>query len=169
MHMAVNHAGLPFVGSNPTRRTMKVILLKNIAGVGQQGVIKDVSDGYAFNYLIPQRLAEAATPEKIAQREAEQKTKEAQKQNESKALATRIESLNGARLEIQVRASEKGGLFKSLGAGDIAKTIQKERGVSVSPENIELSAPIKSTGEHTAKLHGGGANAEITLVVNPQA
>ena len=147
---------------------MKIILLKNVGGVGQQGTIKEVSDGYAFNFLIPRGLGEAATPEKIAQMEAVQKSQEAQKQGELKKLAVLIENLSGARVEVSIRATEKGGLFKSITAADIASTIQKERSVHIPAEAILLSAPIKTTGEHTIVLEGGGVRKEFSFIVKAQ-
>ena len=93
---------------------MKVILLKDIGGVGKKGEVKEVADGYAFNSLIPQKLVEQATKEKIAQHEADQKKHADARAAEDAALSTLVEGLNGERVEMKLRATEKGGLFKSV-------------------------------------------------------
>ena len=102
---------------------MKVILLKDVAKVGQHGTVKEVTDGYALNFLIARGLAIQATPDKIAAYESAQKRETEVREREREALVKSIQSIEGARIEIAVRATEKGGLFKSVVSADVAKAI----------------------------------------------
>ena len=140
---------------------MKVLFLKDVGGVGQAGTIKNVSDGYAFNFLIARGLAVQATPEKIAAHDAQVKREgEAHAAAEAELRKT-IQSLEGSRIEMQVRATEKGGLFKSITVADIQKSLGKK----IHDGAIQLAKPIKEIGEHQIKIASADAKATITLVV----
>ena len=144
---------------------MKVILLKDVAKVGQHGTVKEVTDGYALNFLIARGLAVQATPDKIAAYESAQKRETEVREREREALVKSIQSIEGARIEIAVRATEKGGLFKSVVSADVAKAILDQKGVRIPPEVIVLTKPIKQTGEHPLALKSGVASAHFTLTI----
>lgn len=143
---------------------MKVILLKDVAKVGQRGTIKDVADGYAQNMLIARGLAEQATPEKIVAHEAARKRHEAEEAKEAQALAVTIQTLEGKRIEITARATEKGGLFKSLGAKDIVRALG-EKGSMVPVETVQLEKPLKEVGEHKILIASGNVRAHVNVFV----
>jgi len=141
---------------------MKVLFLKDVGGVGQKGSIKEVKDGYGMNFLVAQGLAVQATPEKIAAHDAQVKKEgEAHAAFESE-LKKVVQSLEGTRIETNVRATEKGGLFKSITASDILKLLK----VQIPETAIVLPKPIKETGEHNIKISAAKADATITLVVS---
>ena len=144
---------------------MKVIFLKDVAKVGQHGTMKDVADGYALNFLIPQGLAVQATPDKVAAHLAAQKREGEAKEQQNKAITEAVHSLNGARVEMTARATEKGGLFKSITAAELVKAIQEQKRVSIPVETITLAKPIKGTGEHNIKITFGDAKVEIVLAI----
>ncbi len=144
---------------------MKVILIKDVAKVGQHGMIKEVSNGYALNFLIARGLAIQATPEKLAAYEAAQKREVEARDRESEALVKAIQGLEGSRVEIVARATEKGGLFKSVTATDIAKAILDQKRVDISQEMIALQKPIKETGEHSITIASGDAKAHFTISI----
>ncbi|MDO8514125.1 MAG: 50S ribosomal protein L9 [bacterium] len=144
---------------------MKVILLKDVAKVGQHGAVKEVSDGYGLNFLIARGLAVQATPEKIAAHATAQKREEEAREEATKALRVAIQSLEGARIEISARATEKGGLFKSIVARDVANAISEKKGVHLLIEAIQLEKPIKETGEHAIDIVSGDAKARINLAI----
>lgn len=148
---------------------MKVILLKDVAKIGQKGSVKEVSDGYALNYLIPHGLAEQATPGKIAAHEATQKKEEAARAMEVSAVATTVKSVEGAKIQISARATEKGGLFKAITREDIAKALLDQRRAKLSPDAIALEKPIKEVGEHPITIKASGAEAHIMLSIEPQS
>ncbi|HTR18997.1 MAG TPA: 50S ribosomal protein L9 [Candidatus Paceibacterota bacterium] len=144
---------------------MKVILLKDVGGVGQRGQVKDIADGYALNYLIPSGAAAQATPEKVAAHEAAQKKEGELKEAQQQELTEKVNSLEGGRIEISARATEKGGLFKSLGVADIQKSIQVQKNIDIPASAIGLEKPIKELGEHVVQLKTPGAQARLTVVV----
>lgn len=140
---------------------MKVLFKKDVGGVGKRGEVKNVADGYALNFLIPRGLAEQATAEKVVQHEAEERQTAEARAREDAALAQQIASFEGKRVELKVRATEKGGLFKSVGVAEIAKAL----GGGVAPTSIELEHPIKKTGDHPVTLSAAGASATITVAI----
>jgi large subunit ribosomal protein L9 len=140
---------------------MKVILLKDVGGVGQHGTIKEVADGYGFNFLIARGLAVQATPEKIKAYEAQVKIESTEKEKMKAELKRTVQSLEGQRFAIKVRATEKGGLFKSVTSADISKLLQAK----IPQDAILLEKPIKEVGEHAIKISAAGAQSTITLVV----
>src|SRR5665213_1969010 len=98
---------------------MKVILLKDVRGLGVHHAIKDVSDGYAINFLLPQKLAEAATEEKVKRLAQQKETHEAEVLAQEAALDMTVASAEGKTISLTARATEKGGLFKALTVKDI--------------------------------------------------
>ncbi len=140
---------------------MKVILLKDVGGVGQHGTVKDVSDGYALNFLIARGLAVQATPEKIAAFEIAQKREVEIREQERIVLVKSVQGLEGTRIELKVRATEKGGLFKAVTVVDIIKLLNVD-----IPENaVQLEKPIKETGEYKIGIVLNAVKAEITLAI----
>ena len=136
-----------------------------MGGVGKKGDIKEVKDGYALNLLIPQRLAEQATKERAAQHAAEQKKNADARAKEEEALAALVAGLKGERIEMKLRATEKGGLFKSVGAEEIASAILTQKRARVPSGSIELKAPIKTTGEHPVTISAAGTTIEMVVAI----
>lgn len=134
---------------------MKVVLKKDVPGLGKAGEIKKVADGYARNYLIPKGLAAVATPGAIKQAELERAAEErrAQKlQQEAQELAQRLASQT---LIFKARAGEGDRLYGSITNADIARAIQEAVGMEVDKRKVLLEHPIRELGEHTVavKLH----------------
>ena len=144
---------------------MRVIFIQDVGGVGQRGAIKDVADGYAMNFLIPRGLAKQATADTVKHHEAAQAKEVSERRAQADALAKAVQALEGARVEIPVRATEKGGLFKSIGAKEITSAIQSKVGTILPVEAIALEKPIKQTGEHAVLVKAAGAQARIVVVV----
>ena len=138
---------------------MKVLFLKDVGGVGQAGKIKDVADGYAMNFLIARGMAVQATPEKVAAHAAATKREGEAHAREQAELAKAVQALEGARIEMKVRATDKGGLFKSITVSDIQKSLK----VAIPESAITLPKPIKEVGEHPIKIKTAGVSAEIIV------
>lgn len=143
---------------------MKVILLKDVRAVGQKGSIKEVAEGYARNFLLPQKMAVLATPENIKEIEAQVAAKEAERIKEEEQLDKKVQSLNGKKVSLQARATEKGGLFKTIVAADIAKQIRLEHSLEI-PESAIAFAPIKTLGEHTVVLASKHHKVELGVTI----
>jgi len=146
---------------------MKVILLKDVRGVGMHGEIKNVADGYAINGLFPKKLAEAATAEKIADVEAKRVAHEAEMQKEAEQLDNKVAALRGKTITISSRATEKGGLFKAVHEKDVAKAILGEHALAIPEDAISFPEPVKTVGEHVVLLKSKNQKAEFGVVVVP--
>ncbi|HET8580992.1 MAG TPA: 50S ribosomal protein L9 [Candidatus Paceibacterota bacterium] len=141
---------------------MQVIFLKDVAKQGRRGEVKEVSDGYAQNMLLPRGLAEAATPAKVAAIKAKMAESEAANAASAEALAARVRGLDGTRVELAAKADPTGHLYQKLDAAKIAEAI----GVPASA--ITHAEPIKELGEHVIALSAGKAKASVTLLVTAQ-
>jgi large subunit ribosomal protein L9 len=146
---------------------MKVILLKDVRGVGVHGEVKTVADGYAINGLFPKKLAEAATAEKIAEVEAKRVTHEAEAAKEAEQLDNKVAALRGKKVTISARTTEKGGLFKAVHEQDVAKAILAEHALAIPEEAIKFPEAIKTVGEHIVLLQAKSNKAEFGVVVVP--
>jgi large subunit ribosomal protein L9 len=149
---------------------MQVLLLKDVAGIGHAGDIKDVSGGHAKNYLFPKKLAVPASEgaQKQAQsiREATERRHD-RKLTEAKALATRIE---GQVLTFKVRAGEGERLYGSVTNGEIAEALSKVAKVEIERRQIELEHPLKSLGPHNVPVKiASGVTATILVNVERAA
>jgi large subunit ribosomal protein L9 len=147
---------------------MKVILLKDVRGIGQHHEVKQVADGYALNFLFPKKLAEPATEEKIKQLEHQRQTEEAELKKQEEILTHKIDQLRGKKVTILARATEKGGLFKSITPKDVAKAILAEHALEVPENAILFHEHIKTTGDHPVALVSKAIKVELTLSVHPQ-
>jgi large subunit ribosomal protein L9 len=144
---------------------MKVILLKDVKGVGQHGEVKNVADGYAINKLFPSKLAEAATDEKIKQYEAKRVEHESALAKEEEQLGNKIKSLNGKKVTITAKSTEKGGLFKGIIEKDIAKAILAEHSLEIPVDLMTIEEPIKTVGEHIVEIESKSQKASLTVEV----
>ncbi len=146
---------------------MKIILLKEIRGVGHPHEVKVVSDGYATNFLLPQKLAEMATSEKVKVLVAQKEAREAQVHKEEETLDAKILSLKGKTVSIQARATEGKGLFKTLSSSDITKALLSEYSLEVPEKLVYFLEPIKTLGEHVVELKSKNKKVEIGILVTP--
>jgi large subunit ribosomal protein L9 len=145
---------------------VEVLLLKDIKRLGKAGEVRKVADGYARNYLIPRGLAVPATPGAIKRTEV-QKAIEAQREerirNDASALA---EHLAGVTLNFKVKAGEKGRLYGSITAADVAAEIEKQTGTPVDKRKVDLEEPIRLLGTHKVPIRlVSGVATQITVVV----
>ncbi len=144
---------------------MKVILLKDVRGLGMHGEIKNVADGYAANALFPKKLAEPATEEKIQQIEAKKAEAQAQVAKEAEQLDNKVKMLRGKKVSLQSRATEKGGLFKAIHEKDIAKAILAEHSLAIPEDCITFPQPIKTVGDHVVLVSSKSTKVELGVVV----
>lgn len=133
---------------------MKVILLQDVKGQGKKGQIKEVSEGYAANFLFPKGLARMATEGNVKtlenQNAAEQKRKQKEKEDAIE-LGKKLEELM---VEIKAKAGEGGRLFGAITSKQIAEALSK-MGIKIDKRKIELEEPIRSLGvtQIPVKLH----------------
>lgn len=146
---------------------MKIILLKDVTKIGQKNTVKNVSDGYAMNFLFPNKLAEQATPQKIKALEKVKLQHDTEDKIHQDLLLKNMRSLDGARVEIQGKANEKGHLFKGIHIEEIAEELKKQDHIDLKPEYIQLEHPIKEVGEFDITAKVGDAKAVFKLIINP--
>jgi large subunit ribosomal protein L9 len=143
---------------------VKVVFLEEVEGSGRIGEIKDVADGFARNYLLPRRLAAAATPADIRRAEVLAE-KEARRQAVlDEEAQTVVDKISGALIAISARVGEQGRLYGSVTAANIADEVSKLAGRAIEHQQILLAEPIKELGtrEITVKLT---RNVEATVQV----
>ena len=145
---------------------MKIILLDDVATLGRRGEVRDVSDGYARNYLLPQKLALHATPtnlKNLDQLKARQAGQAAKLKSDAQAQAQVIEALHFRQTR---QASDEGKLFGSVGRADLAAFLA-QHGLEVERRRIGLDEPIKSVGEFSVpvRLHPD-VTAQLKVSVN---
>jgi large subunit ribosomal protein L9 len=143
---------------------MKVLLTKNVSKIGREGEIKDVADGFARNFLIPNGMAIAATPENLKQAEFAKQKKEAEAKENLEEVQQMAENLDGQEFFIQVKQKD-GKLFGSINDKSLAKELKKQ-GFDLRPENFILAEPIKEIGEYEVRVnldHGLEAGIKIIL------
>ncbi|HZP36196.1 MAG TPA: 50S ribosomal protein L9 [Methylomirabilota bacterium] len=134
---------------------MKIILMDDVPTLGRRGEIRDVSDGYARNFLLPQKLALQATDanlKNLAQIKARQEAQAAKLRADAQSQAQAIEALHFTQRR---QASDEGRLFGSVGRADLAAFLA-QHGIEIERRRIGLDEPIKSLGEYAVpvRLHG---------------
>lgn len=147
---------------------MKVILLQDIPGTGKKNEIINVSDGYARNYLFPRKWAVQATAgavKEVERRNEKERAEESARVQEAEELARQI---HGKTIVIRSKSGEKGRLYGSVTAHEVAEVLNKQHRVSVDKRKIELADPIRSLGEvqATVSLYAG-VKATMTISVLP--
>lgn len=125
---------------------MKVIFQKDVKGKGKKGDVKDVSEGYARNYLLKNNLAIEATPGNLKSLDAKKRKSEMQEQEEKEEAIQLKDELADLIVEMKAKSGEGGRLFGSITSKQIADTLQKEHGYKIDKRKIELDEPIRSLG-----------------------
>ena len=148
---------------------MQVILRQDVDKLGLRGEVVDVAAGYARNYLLPRKLAETATPGKVAElRKHEEKRarQEAQTSDQAQEIVTRLEA---EEIRFDVPAGETGTLFGSVTATDIAEKVWAERRVRIDRRKIELPESIKRIGRHQVPVElFADVTATLRLAIVPE-
>lgn len=144
---------------------MKVILLKQVPKVGQKYEVKNVSDGYAMNFLFPRRLAEAATPSAIKRIETRKSADDGERKIHEDLLLKNVKDLEGVRVEMSEIANDQGHLFAGIHADEISIALQQQSRLQILPEYIVLDKPIKTLGEHKIPVKIQDVLTSFTLVI----
>jgi large subunit ribosomal protein L9 len=145
---------------------MKVILLKDVPTLGHKADIKNVSDGYALNFLFPQKLAELASAGAVKRIEAEKATAQAARTAHEKAIGDILQSVSGTFIALTEKANEKGHLFKAIHKTEILEAIKKAAGANdLTEELIVLEKPIKEVGDYAVELKGAGKQVKVKISI----
>jgi large subunit ribosomal protein L9 len=146
------------------------VFLDDVEGVARAGDIKNVADGYARNFLLPRKLAAAATTSTMQQAEkrAKQLAKEQEKLDEvAQAVAAK---LGRAPVVIAAKVGEQGRLFGSVTATDIAEALNASAGSNLEHRQVALAAPIKEVGTYEVAVSlTRNVKAQVTVEVKSDA
>ena len=148
---------------------MKVIFLQDVKGQGKKGEIKNVSDGYAKNFLLPKGVAVEATNSNLndikGKNESIQYKKDMAEEN-AHALAKKLESVT---VTLTAKSGDNGKLFGSITAKDVADKLKQDTKIDIDKRKIVLPDGIKALGEYTldVKLHPG-ISGKLKVVVKNQ-
>lgn len=148
---------------------MQVILRQDVEKVGLRGEVVEVARGYARNYLLPRKLAEVATPARVAEiekRTAQRARQEASTFEQAKELAATLERTE---LRFDVKAGPTGSLFGSVTPTDLADAIWEKAKIRVDRRKIHLGEPIKKVGEYTVPVElFTDVTVEVRTLVVPE-
>lgn len=145
---------------------MKVIFTQDVKKNGKKGEVKDVSAGYARNYLFKKNLAVEATPGNLKALEAKERKNEQLEQQEKEAAMDLKDKLADLEVKVKAKSGKTGQLFGSVTNKQIAEVLNKEHGIKLDKRKIELDEPIRTLG-HTivpVKLHqevSGSINVHV--------
>lgn len=134
---------------------MKVIFNTDVRGQGKKGEMKEVSDGYARNYLMPRGLASPATADAVNALKLKEKAKAAQMAKEKAAAEENAKRLSGVVVQISARAGQGGRLFGAVTSQEIAEALREQHGIEIEKNKIVQAEPIKQFGSFEVKAKLG--------------
>jgi large subunit ribosomal protein L9 len=148
---------------------MEVILRQDVEKIGLRGEVVDVAPGYARNYLLPRKLAETATPAKVAElrkHEEKRSRQEAQSFEQAQEIAQRLEAQE---IRFDVQAGETGTLFGSVTATDITERVWETQKIRLDRRKLELSDSIKRIGRYQVPVElFADVTATLRLAIVPE-
>ncbi len=148
---------------------MKVILLSDVKGRGNEGDVIDVAHGFAVNFLLPRKMAVEATPGNLKQLEARVhniRRREGERHEEAQRLSA---SIDGKKLIMEAKAGDGGKLYGSVTSGAVASTLAAQLGVDIDRRKLDIPAHIKTVGEYPVLIHlYQDVKAEIVVKVVPE-
>ncbi|KGG79574.1 50S ribosomal protein L9 [Caloranaerobacter azorensis H53214] len=125
---------------------MKVILLKDVKGLGKKGSVVNVKDGYARNFLLPRGAAKEATEGNLKVLKEQQKAKEIKQKEELEKAKKLAEKISNITVKIQSKAGVNGKLFGSITSKDIADALNKQHKIKIDKKKIVLEENIRTLG-----------------------
>lgn len=147
---------------------MKVILLQSVKNIGQKGEVKEVSEGYFQNFLLPKKLAIIGNEKQLAHIR-NQKEKSLEKLESIKESALSIKSkIDGKIVILKEKASDTGRLYRAVNEKIVSQAIEKDLNASIPENKIKILEQIKSIGEHKIQLNLF-ADVTVHLILNIEA
>ena len=134
---------------------MKVIFNVDVRGQGEKGELKEVSTGYARNYLLPRNLATEATPDNLNAFKLKEKAKAAQIAKEKAQAEEYAKKLGAVQVTVRAKAGANGKLFGAVTSQEISDALKEQFGMDIEKNKIVQAEPIKSYGSYTVKAKLG--------------
>lgn len=126
---------------------MKVIFLKDVPRIGKKNDIKEISDGYAVNFLFPKKLAIMANDKNIAELERNKKEISIKKEIQEELLEKNLEEIKGKIITLKKKADTKGHLFSAIHKNEMISELKTKYRIEINEEFIVLEKPIKEIGD----------------------
>ena len=147
---------------------MKVILIRDVNGIGRAHETVEAKDGYALNYLIPKKLAISAT--ESAKKEAVERLKIAASRNEvsAKLMEQNLATLAEARIVIRAKANEKNHLYDAVGESEIISAVKESVNIDLPEDVIKLEKPIKELGTFEVPVSFGETFGKFSIIVEAE-
>ena len=142
---------------------MKVIFNVDVRGQGKKGDMKEVSDGYARNYLLPRKLASEATADAVDAFKLREKAKAAQIARDKALAEENAKKLEGIVVQVQAKAGQGGRLFGAVTSQEISDALREQHGIEIEKNRIVQSEPIKQFGSYEVKAKLG---SEVSGTIN---
>jgi large subunit ribosomal protein L9 len=147
---------------------MKVILQKDVKGMGRAFDVVEAKDGHALNFLIPRKLAIAATPAALANAETRKKQKKDSAALEAGLLAQNIASLADARIVIRAKANERGHLYNAVGESEVRSAATAQARVELPEGVIQIEKPFKELGTFTIPVSSGAIFGTFSVTIEAE-
>ncbi|MDD4319795.1 MAG: 50S ribosomal protein L9 [Candidatus Peribacteraceae bacterium] len=148
---------------------MEVLLLEDVTGIGKKNDLLVVGDGFALNFLLPQRKALVATPT-VRRRYAEQIRKRAEeKEREKQSQTDAAAAVAGKTVTFTKKATKTGKLYAAVSEEQIVQALKDQHGLSIDASLVTIPNPIKATGTFTALVQAGGTQQSVSVVVTSEA
>ena len=144
---------------------MKVIFLHDVPRVGKKYDVKEISDGYAVNFLLPRKLAITATPKAIAELETMKKDIAIEGEVQENLLNKNLEEIRGRVVTIKGKTNEKGHLFSAIHKKEIIQAMKDQQHADIGEEFIILEKPIKEVGGHEIPISIKGKKTSFKLII----
>ncbi len=145
---------------------MKVLLIKDVKSLGKAGEVKEVKDGYGKNFLIGKGFAKHATPEILAEHEAEQQRLKEELEAEIASLKAMADKLDKCEIIITKKLGSNGHLFGAVTKDEIAAALKEQHSIEIDKKHINEKKAIKTVGEHDVDFKlGHGLHATLHVDV----
>jgi len=148
---------------------MKVVLLKDLPGRGKAGEIKEVSKGYARNFLLPRGLALVATPTVIKQVESNLEKEKLEESIDLDKLVELAQQIEGREIRFKARIGAGERLFGSITAADVAEELSRAIGSVIDKKKIDIEKSLRKTGSYEVVVKlASDLNPQITVVIEEE-
>ncbi len=134
---------------------MKVIFNADVRGQGKKGELKEVSDGFARNYLLPRKLASEATTDNINTLKLKEKARQAQMAAEKAQAEEYARTLGAVTVTVKAKAGQGGKLFGAVTSQEISDALREQHGIAIEKNKIVQPEPIKAYGAYQVKAKLG--------------
>ena len=148
---------------------MKIVLLEDVAGTGKAGEIKEVSKGYAKNFLLPRRLALIATATVTRQVESRLEKEKLEESIDREKLVELAQQIEGKEIRLKARLGAGERLFGSITAGDVAEELSRAIGSAIDKKRIDIEKPFRQIGSYEIAVKlASDIKPKITVVIEEE-